>query len=39
MHKQVSNKFDMIKQGQKNVQELIQELTTYAAWMVQYLDD
>ena len=39
MHRQVSNKFNTIKQGQKTVQELIQELTKYAAWMVQYLDD
>ena len=39
MHRQVSNKFDTIKQGQKTVQELIQELTKYAAQMVQYLDD
>ena len=31
MHRQASNKFDMIKQGQKTVQELIQELTKYAA--------
>ena len=31
MHRQVSNKFDTIKQGQKTVQELIQELTKYAA--------
>ena len=29
----------MIKQGQKTVQELIQELTKYAAWMVQYPDN
>ena len=29
----------MIEQGQKTVQELIQELTKYAAQMVQYLDD
>ena len=28
-----------IKQGQKTVQELIQELTKYAAQMVQYPDD
>ena len=34
-----SNKFNTIEQGQKTVQELIQELTKYAAWMVQYLDD
>ena len=34
-----SNKFDTIEQGQKTVQELIQELTKYAAWMVQYPDD
>ena len=39
MHRQVSNKFDTIEQGQKTVQELIQELTKYAAWMVQYPDD
>ena len=36
MHRQASNKFDTIKQGQKTVQELIQELTKYAARMVQY---
>ena len=29
----------MIKQGQKTVQEFIQELSKYTAWMVQYLDD
>ena len=29
----------MIKQGQKTVQELIQELTKYTAQMVQYPDD
>ena len=39
MHRQVSNKFDIIKQGQKTVQELIQELTKYAAQIVQYPDD
>ena len=39
MHRQASNKFDTIKQGQKTVQELIQELTKYTARMVQYLDD
>ena len=39
MHRQVSNKFDTIEQGQITVQELIQELTKYAAKMVQYLDD
>ena len=38
-HRQASNKFDTIEQGQKTVQELIQELTRYAAWMVQYLDN
>ena len=38
-HRQASNKFDTIKQGQKMVQELIQELTKYTAQMVQYLDD
>ena len=30
-HRQASNKFDTIKQGQKTVQELIQELTKYTA--------
>ena len=35
MHRQASNKFDTIEQGQRTVQELIQELTKYAAWMVQ----
>ena len=39
MHRQGSNKFNTIKQGQKTVQELIQELTKYAARMVQYPDD
>ena len=39
MHRQASNKFDTIEQGQKTVQELIQELTKYAARMVQYPDD
>ena len=31
MHRQVSNKFNTIKQGQKTVQELIQKLTKYVA--------
>ena len=31
MHRQASNKFDTIEQGQKTVQELIQELTKYTA--------
>ena len=39
MHRQASNKFDTIEQGQKTVQELIQELTKYAAQMVQHPDD
>ena len=39
MHRQASNMFDTIKQGQKTVQELIQELTKYAARMVQYPDN
>ena len=39
MHRQASNKFNMIEQGQKTVQELIQELTKYATQMVQYPDD
>ena len=39
MHRQASNKLDTIEQGQKTVQELFQELTKYAARMVQYPDD
>ena len=39
MHRQALNKFDTIEQGQKTVQELIQELTKYTARMVQYPDD
>ena len=39
MHRQALNKFNTIEQGQKTVQELIQELTKYATQMVQYLDD
>ena len=39
MHRQVSNMFNTIEQGQKTVQELIQELTKYTVRMVQYLDD
>ena len=39
MHRQASNKFDTIEQGQKMVQELIQELTKYATQMVQYPDN
>ena len=31
--------FNTIKQGQKTVQELIQELTKYTAQMVKYPDD
>ena len=38
-HREASNKFNTIKQGQKTVQELIQELTKYASQMVQYPDD
>ena len=38
-HRQALTKFDTIKQGQKMVQELIQELTKYTTQMVQYLDD
>ena len=38
-HRQASNKFDTIEQGQKTVEELIQKLTKYAARMVQYPDD
>ena len=39
MHRQASKKFESIEQGQKTVQELIQELTKYAAQMVQYPDN
>ena len=39
MHRQVSNKFDTIKQGKHTVQELIHDLTKYAGHMVQYPDD
>ena len=39
MHRQALNKFNTIEQGQKTVQELIQESTKYAARMVQYLDN
>ena len=35
----MSNKFDTIKQGQKTIRELMQELTKYAAQMVQYPDN
>ena len=38
-HRQASNKLVTIEQGQKTIQELIQELTKYAAQMVQYLDN
>ena len=38
-HRQASNKFNTIEQGHKTVQELIQELTKYAAQMVQYPND
>ena len=38
-HRQVSNKFDTIKQGRRTVQELIHEQTKYAGQMVQYPDD
>ena len=36
-HRQVSIKFNTIKQGKHTVQELYQDLTKYAAHMVQYL--
>ena len=39
MHRQVSNKFDTIEQGKCTVQELYQDLTKYAARMVQYPDE
>jgi hypothetical protein len=34
-----SNKFDVVMQGTKTVQELINELTKYAARMIQQPDD
>ena len=39
MHRQVSNKFDTIEQGKHTVLELYQDLTKYAAHIVQYLDE
>ena len=39
MRRQASNKFNTIKQGKPMVQELIHDLTKYAAPMVQYLDN
>ena len=38
-HRQVSNKFNTIKQGKHTVQELIHDLRKYAGCMVQYSDD
>ena len=38
-HRQVSYKFDTIEQGKWTVQELYQDLTKYAACMVQYPDE
>ena len=38
MHRQASNKFDTMEQGKCTVQELYQDLTKYAARMVQYPD-
>ena len=35
MHRQVSNKFDTIKQGKCTVQELIHDLTKYAGHIVK----
>ena len=37
--RQASNKFDTIEQGKHTVQELYQDLTKYAARMVQYPDE
>ena len=39
LHRQASNKFDTIEQGKCTVQELYQDLTKYAAHMVQYPDE
>ena len=39
MHRQVSNKFNTIEQGNHTVQELIHDLTKYTGCMVQYLDN
>ena len=38
MHRQASNKFKTIEQGKNTVQELYQDLTKYAACMIQYPD-
>ena len=39
MHRQASNNFDTLEQGKRTVQELYQDLTKYAARMVQYPDE
>ena len=32
---EASNKFDMVSQGTKTVQEVLNDLKKYAAWMIQ----
>ena len=33
-HHHMSNKFDMVSQGTKTVQEVLNDLKKYAAWMI-----
>ena len=37
-HHHVSNKFDMVSQGNKTVQEVLNNLKKYAMWMIHPLD-
>jgi hypothetical protein len=39
MHRQVSNKFEPLEQGSKTVQELLNDLTKYAARIISILDE
>ena len=37
-HHHTSNKFDMVSQGNKTVQEVLNNLKKYAAWMIHLPD-
>ena len=37
-HHHTSNKFDMVSQGNKTVQEVLNDLKKYAAWMIHLPD-
>ena len=37
-HHHVSNKFDMVSQGTKTVQEVLNDLKKYAMWMIHLPD-